>query len=348
MACISFGLVALAFHLILRLKTSLFVPLKAVMFFSIVTILLKIISLTLGGEYFVEAYLAVALLTILLITLQLNRITIRSNILNYLLGLLFVASCAEIVGAPRNMLSEEFTVLPIRNSVMLLSAIINVLMVCHLIRRARYIQKNFKGLVKKEFLVLNILIIFGAIQVGFSAAYLLALWDLYIEILKALNYFGMIIGTIVLLLLCFYLMKIHFFLSFSGLTGITISIGDVVITSIGDVPKEILPYFMRAPYNDITYISDRMMIKVWKTRISYGSEQKDFLFMAVSKVYEYDAEKFLVLLALSIEDRVKRDYLLKKKLLNTEYLMKQIESPFPPRFLKEEFQKALYEYRKIF
>lgn len=347
-AGVSLVLITIAFILILRFKGSLFTPLKVMLFFSVVSVCFKILGLLYGGEFFIRAYLSAALLAILLITSQINRVTIRNNILNYFLGIFFVSSCYEIMTVPKSMLSEEFTVLPIRNTLMAISAIINLFLILYLIKRARFIQRNFKGLVEREFPVLDFLIFLGGIQACVSSLYLLALKNLYIEILKLLNYIGMIIGTVTLLMLCLYLMKVSFFVSFSGLTGMVISIGDIVITSLGNVPKEIIPFFMDAPYNDITYISDRIVIKAWKTRITYGQEQKDFLFLATSRVYEYDAEKFLILLALSIEDRVKRDYLLKKKLLDTEYLMKQVKSQSPPKFLKEEFQKALYEYKEFF
>mgnify|MGYP000675100302 CR=1 FL=1 len=155
----------------------------------------------------------------------------------------------------------------------------------------------------------------------------------------------------ILMILLFHVVimvsSIPFFVAFSGIEGIAVIIGGVKMSSIGNVPDSLVLALEKLDISSLKAVSKDKMIIYWRTNIRSEDVIRRLSIVMIGTRIEKNAEKFFSILSSCIRDRIARDYVLIGKLADVDFLARQIESPLPPNFLREEFRYAIKKFREV-
>ncbi len=331
---------------VILLKEQLFVYLKLVTVFALLGVLFKILALQESDPMFVRLYLAVTLLVGVFMAAQLNRVSIRNPFLNLLTSILFIASVIEVFSVPDAYIDPEYTVLPLRNGTMVFCSLEMMVLSIMATKRIIGLKKYFGRLIKWEEKNVIALVILSAIITIILMLFWVSIWIGVSPFFIWLNYFFILSMASMLLSLSIAISSNPFFVSFTGIEGIAVVFGGVTLASIGRIPDGLIIGLENAMFNSLRIISKDKILIYWRTTIEFKGERRKLSLLMLGRYLEKSGEMFFNLLSSNIKDRLTKDYLLTKKLMDLEYFIKQIESSLPPRFLREEFKYTIEIFRK--
>lgn len=352
----NFGMIILATSLLVfgaavikiaLLKEHLFAYLKFLIILGLIGIIAKILAIDFGLLILTRLYLAITLLVAILMVLQLNRVSLRSLQLNLVMSVVYVAALLEIFMVPDTMIDPEYTVLPVRNSAMLIAGIIMASLSVLAVSRIRKLKRRFGKLIVWEERNAYILLLFSIIATLIFGVFLISYFYGVTKLFIILNYFFILVIALMLLSLSITISTNPFFVSFTGIEGIAVVFGGVTLTSIGEVPNSLILGLEKMMFNSLRVISKDKILIYWRTTVSLGGERRKLSLLMLGRYLEKNGELFFTLLSSRIRDRLTRDYLLTKKLMDIDYFVRQIESPLPPRFLREEFKYTIQAFRRL-
>jgi len=337
----------IAFIRIFMLREFMFIYFKVLMVAAIFCMLFKIVGMLSGEKIFTRFYLSGIMFAVMMLAAQLNRVTLRNVMINLVNSILFTASVIEVFTVPDSMIDPVYTVLPIRNIVIVIFAIEIFAFAIFLVPRIKIFKKSFGGLVKWEEHFGAALIFEAFMLMVASFTYLYSLVYGVGEEFIIFNAVYIFVMSLLFLHMMLVLSSTPFFVVFSGIEGIAVMVGGVTLASIGNVSGRLIVALENSQANTLKVIAKDKILIYWRTRIKAGGSIRRLSIMMVGTKLEKNTEEFFSLLSSRIKDRILRDYLLTQKLVDIDYVVRQIESMLPPRFLREEFEYAIEKFREI-
>ena len=343
---LSFVVFFLAVIKILLLKEQLFVYLKLVIVFGLLGVIFKIIAIERADKFLVRLYLIVTLIVGVFMATQLNRVSLRSSTLNLLLSVAYVASVIEVFTVPDTYINPEYTVLPIRNSALVICGLEMTGLSIVATKRIMDLKRYFGKLLAWEEKNAIVMVVLAIITTIIFILFWLSIWIGISRFFIWLNYSFIFVIGVMLLSLSITTTSNPFFVSYTGIEGIAVVFGGVTLTSIGKIPDSIIIGLENTTLNSLRIISKDKILIYWRTTIELGGERRKLSLLMLGRYLEKSGELFFNILSSRIKDRLTRDYLLTKKLMDLEYFVKQIESKRPPKFLREEFRYTIEIFRR--
>ncbi len=345
--CIAIICAFFAMIRILLFRETLFVYFKVVVVITVLAMICKMSGILYNSSALARCFLAGTLAGMTLFVVQLNRITIRSFRLNYINSLMFTLGALEVFSVSEEQISPVYTVLPVRNIIIFLLSVEVFVLAAVMVRKIRSLKGSFGGLVRWEEKMSIALVFESLLFVVASVIYVLSLFFGISENILMFN--AIIIPTLTILLLhiVFVVSTVPFFVAFSGIEGIAVVIGGVKITSIGKIPDSLVLSLEKLDANSLKVVSKDKVLIYWRTNIRSKDTIRRLSIMMIGARIERNVEKFFSILSSCIRDRISRDYVLAGKLADVDFLLRQIESPIPPSFLKEEFRYAIKKFREV-
>jgi len=332
---------------ILLFRERLFILFKIVVVLTMLSMLFKALGVMYGCKFFTRIYLFGTMVGMSIFIMQLNRLSFRSLAINYINATLVVASVFEIALVPDNMIDPVCTILPIRNAIMTIISVEVFILASILVIRIHGLKAPFGKLVKWEEKFSTALIVETGIFMGISITFLHSLFHLLPKEMAIFNIIAICLIAIMLVHIVFIVSSTPFFVAFSGVEAIAVILGGVKVAEIGHISNNIIVALEKTQASMIRAVLRDKILIYWRSTIKAGGSIRKLSLIILGWKYEEPTERFFNILSMCIRDRISRDYILAEKLMDIDTLIRQIESPIPPRFLGEEFTYALRKFRDI-
>ena len=308
-------------------------------FFSMLS---KFLGLLTNNIIFVRLFLILSCVAIALYVAQMNRLTMRNPIINYLVSFLAVFAIWEVLTMRAELLEPRLAHTWIRLIAIFGSALISLGLSYILYRRLLERFQTFKIIALEELHIYRIFILISAILLIVTGIFILqvVLSCFPYELIISANYISFMLIGLVSALMAYLSKKISFYLVVSGLSGLAIAIGDEIVLRMGAVDDKLIRYLLETETDRvIMFTADRKILAVNKEKILQSEGGATLTMVVTADKYEIETERFIWLLFNKVSERIRRDYILRKKLLVIRQKSRLIESV--SRLLQEEIMYIL-------
>ena len=302
--------------IVLYHRAELLFLMKAFIFTGLLTTLLKFIAISSNSTFFVRLFLCCGVLTVALFVAQMNRLTLRSPLLNYVVSAELVVALWEVLSVDDEALRAELTVIPIRATVIFIYSVIGVYLALVLFQRLHRRIKLLGIITPEEYYVYLVFVILSISLLALNSIFMASIYvNSLMFVALVANYMFFVIASILVVVLAYFSRKVGFYLVVSGLSGLTIYVDNILAARIGYL-GDIANILIEADCRRMKlYFSDGKILAAHREKISLDDEEVSVTVIVFADRYEIETERFVRIFFDIISDRIRRDYLLHKKVL---------------------------------